>query len=97
MTIARSTLLRHVEQRLALLVRSKRRWSSLAGRVELGQTRRKKLVDELGDASAARARGNEGGALLDHWQGIRDCYRHPADVKQGKVVLGVADADAIER
>lgn len=69
----------------------------LAGGVELCQVRRKKLVNELGDASATRSGGNEGGAFLDRWHGIRDRYWQPADVKEGKVVLGIADPDAIER
>ena len=80
-----------------MLVRDECHSSSLAGGVELGKVRRKKLVNELGDASATRACGNEGGAFLDRWEGIRDRYRQPADVKEGKVVLSITDPDAIER
>ena len=95
MTIARPTLLRHVDQRLALLVLDECHSSLLAGGVELGKLRRKKLVNQLGHAGATRACGNEGGAFLDRWQGIRDRYKQPADVKERKVVLAIADPDAI--
>jgi len=97
MTIARSTLVRHVEQPLALIVRDECHSHSLAGGVDLGKVRRKKSVNEFGDASATRACGDEGGVLLDRCLGIRNRYRQPADVKEGKVVLGIADPDAIER
>jgi hypothetical protein len=65
MTIARPTLVRHIEQRLALLIRDECHSSSLAGGVELGKVRREKLVNEFGDAGATHTCGNEGGALLD--------------------------------
>ena len=82
---------------MALLVRDECHRPSLTGRAELGKVRRKKLVNELGHARATRACGNEGGTLPDRWQGIRDRHRQPADVKECKVVLGIADPDAIER
>jgi hypothetical protein len=71
------------------------RRSHRAGDVELGKLCRKKLVNELNDASATRACGNQGNAFLDRWQGIRDRYNQPANVTEGKVVFGIADPDAI--
>jgi hypothetical protein len=85
------------ERWFAQIVRDECHSFSLADGVEPGEVRREKLVNELGDASATLALGNEGGTFLDRWQGIRDRYRQSADAKEGKVVLGIADPDAIER
>ena len=97
MTLARSNFHGQGAQSFAPPVRNDCRSSSGANGVELGKACREKLVNELGDAGATRARGDESSVLLHRRHGIRDRYRQPADIKKGKVIFGIADTDTIER
>ena len=70
---------------------------TLGGRHGLGQIVVEQSTDQLGDARAACSRRYNLGVFLDHRQSVGDRDRTAAGAQKSVIVLGVADANDIER